>query len=388
MARWAFPIAVVLALLAAPSVAAGAPSQAAPCATAAAHAAATHQRDCTIRGTISGRWNDTQNLTVTWHGDLVLTLQTADPYTGQSLTQITYAPAAGSTVDWQVSGTTGECSDSGSGTLNVSQLVGDLTLTKPQNGQWVYDLGIQPKPSGTMPYTEACPRVTNARDASIFDGMAVAYNSYLPGQAASNVLTDGQTFTGQIHTQTGNQDWAWSLKGEVFPQDISEHGIALIKHEEGLRLHAYEDQLHLCTIGYGHLILPEGRCGHRASMHWTHAEADQALRHDLDTLMEPYVRKASIKLGMNQCEYDALTSFAYNVAHGKGGESASWRQLMVGLDPATQWQFTVMQRLPTFVYGRDAKTGKRVQLPDLVKRRSRELHMFMAQKCPCDGVAA
>jgi GH24 family phage-related lysozyme (muramidase) len=36
---------------------------------------------------------------------------------------------------------------------------------------------------------------------------------------------------------------------------------------------------------------------------------------------------------MNQCEYDALTSFAYNVAHGKTGESSSWKKLMSGVSP-------------------------------------------------------
>jgi len=121
-------------------------------------------------------------------------------------------------------------------------------------------------------------------------------------------------------------------------------------------------------------------------MRWTRQRADAALREDLDKRIEPYVRTASIRLGMNQCEYDALTSFAYNVAHGKGGESRSWKSLMAGVSP-TGWQQIIQERLPTFVYGFDAQKKKRVKLADLVKRRGRELHMFAAQKCPCNGVA-
>jgi GH24 family phage-related lysozyme (muramidase) len=117
----------------------------------------------------------------------------------------------------------------------------------------------------------------------------------------------------------------------------------------------------------------------------TSRQADAQLRADLDKLIEPYVRKASIRLGMNQCEYDALMSFAYNVAHGKGGESPSWKRLMAGVGP-TGWQQIVQERLPAFVYGFDAQRKKRVKLADLIKRRARELHMFTAQKCPCDGV--
>jgi hypothetical protein len=38
-------------------------------------------------------------------------------------------------------------------------------------------------------------------------------------------------------------------------------------------------------------------------------------------------------------------------------------------------------------HGTEAKTGKLVEVPDLVKRRGKELHMFSAPTCPCDGVA-
>jgi hypothetical protein len=59
---------------------------------------------------------------------------------------------------------------------------------------------------------------------------------------------------------------------------------------------------------------------------------------------------------------------------------------MAGANPSN-WESLVEKRLPTFVHGFDALKKKTVKLVDLVKRRARELHMFTAPRCPCDGVA-
>jgi lysozyme len=391
MERFLLAVVIVVALGGAlASDASAAQPSAAVCGLQHARIAAA-TRDCTIRGAVSGS-RTTGDMTITWDGTLVLAQQFVDPYTGFPPSKPTFLPAAGSTVAWKLSGTSGDCTVSGSGTVAVMD--GALTISVPKEGKWSYSLTVGPRhprnsAEHVMPYTIACPEGSGTLEASLEEGMVFGYNGYGPGQPPANQITDGMTFGGEIHTPPpGNHDWSWKLTGGVFPQDVSEHGIALIKREEGLRLHAYEDQLHLCTIGYGHLIIPEGRCGgRRASMHWTRKQADAALRDDLDKLMEPYVRKQSIRLGMNQCEYDALSSFAYNVAHGKGGESKSWKSLIAGLDPATNWQNKVQTRLPTYVYGKDAVTKKRVELPDLVKRRARELRVFSEQKCACDGVA-
>ncbi len=386
-------VAVGAALLIAPASAGAALRPlTASCAGRTAGIANVAPRDCTIRGTVDGHHIGlgTLGVTVTWRGTLVLEQMFIDRFTGFPPAQPTFVVSQGSTVDWTLSGTDGDCRVSGSGTLELANLTGNLTVTAPTNGNWKYSLDVGPRPPNSsgdrvMPYTAACPTGTFVQDASPSEGLLFGYNGTGPGQSPSNMITDGTTFAGDIHAPN-NAAWNWRLSGQVFPKDISEHGIAFIKAREGLRLRAYEDQLHLCTIGYGHLIVPEGRCGKRASMHWTQHRADAQLREDLDTLIEPYVRKASIRLGMNQCEYDALTSFAYNVAHGKGGESSSWKSLMARVSPMG-WQQVVQERLPTFVYGFDAQRKKRIKLADLVKRRARELHMFMTPKCPCEGVA-
>ena len=388
MKRLGCAVVIVVAAggIAAPSASAGVSAKA--CGVQHARAAAA-VRDCTIRGTVSGSWSGGGD-TVTWEGTLVLAQQFKTANSDFPPPQPTFLPAAGSTVDWKLTGGSGDCIDSGSGTVTAADMTGALTIDDPKDGKWSYSLTVGPRHPGTsgghvMPYTISCPSGAGTSEASLFEGMVFGYNGYSTGQAPANLVTDGATFAGDIHTPPGNQSWAWKLTGEAFPRKVSDNGIALIKQEEGLRLGAYEDQLHLCTIGYGHLILPEGRCGKRGSMHWTKHQAETALRHDLDKLMEPYVRKQSIRLGMNQCQYDALLSFAYNVAHGKGGESPSWKSLMAGLDPSI-WQGTVFSRLHGYVYGKDGATGKRVKLGDLVTRREKEATVLTEQKCRCDGV--
>lgn len=355
--------------------------------------AAVKARDCTISGDIQGRTAGTVQggLTLSWTGALVLAQRHAE-------TDPTFVPAAGSSITWTVSGGNGDCSFTGTGTTTTAQLTGDLVVGKPKSGKWQYSMTIGPKHSSTfgvhtMPYQQTCASSgTSTHDAAV-DGTVFAYNTYSTGQSPSNLVTNGLKLGGAIHTPPGNQDWTWNLTGEIFSQHVSERGIAVIKRLEGFGAKgrpgwAYEDSVHKCTIGYGHLLLPEGPCGERFKMRWTKAKADAVLRKDLDTMMEPPVRKASMRFGFNQCEYDALLTFAYNVAHGKGGESKSWKKLMAGLDPAGNWRQQIAIRLPKFVHAVDSKTHKVVKLPLLERRRAAELRIFTRHPCPCEGVTA
>lgn len=87
---------------------------------------------------------------------------------------------------------------------------------------------------------------------------------------------------------------------------ISDKGLDLIKSFEGCRLTAYKCPAGVWTIGWGHTgDVYEGQT-------ITQAQADQMLRED----MGAYERKVTKYEGIyhwNQNEFDALTSFAYNV---------------------------------------------------------------------------
>ena len=90
-------------------------------------------------------------------------------------------------------------------------------------------------------------------------------------------------------------------------------GLALIKKYEGLRLSAYLCPASVVTIGYGTTRYPNGKkvlLGEKLS---GEKEATQLL---LSTL-EPYESAVNKHLtNLNQCQFDALVSFAYNVGTG------------------------------------------------------------------------
>jgi GH24 family phage-related lysozyme (muramidase) len=89
---------------------------------------------------------------------------------------------------------------------------------------------------------------------------------------------------------------------------ISQTGINLIIQFEGCRLTAYQDSVKVWTIGYGHTA------GVTQGMHITQAEAEAFLRQDL-TKFEGYVNNnvyVPVTASLNQNQFDALVSFAYN----------------------------------------------------------------------------
>lgn len=84
----------------------------------------------------------------------------------------------------------------------------------------------------------------------------------------------------------------------------SKFGIALIKRFEGCRLEAYQCSAGIWTIGYGHTG------GVQRGDSITQIEADELLAKDL-LKFELGVCKL-VKAPLNQNQFDALVSFAYN----------------------------------------------------------------------------
>lgn len=91
---------------------------------------------------------------------------------------------------------------------------------------------------------------------------------------------------------------------------VSEHGLALIEGFEGFRADRYDDGTGVLTIGFGTTSadinpLPE---------HVTREEAEYLLKTELAEKYEPAINALGIPLNQNQ--YDALTSFVYNLGPG------------------------------------------------------------------------
>lgn len=91
--------------------------------------------------------------------------------------------------------------------------------------------------------------------------------------------------------------------------NCSRTGINLIKNFEGLRLVAYQCEADVWTIGYGHTA------GVYQGMTCTQAQAEQWLLEDV-AWAEDAVRHYDGQYHWNQNEFDALTSFAFNLGSG------------------------------------------------------------------------
>ena len=111
---------------------------------------------------------------------------------------------------------------------------------------------------------------------------------------------------------------------------IGQAGLALIKQYEGCRLAAYRCAAGVWTIGYGHTA------GVHSGMTITQAQADAYLQQDI-AKFEGYVNNPAyvpITANLNQNQFDALASFAFNLGAGnlrklcKGRTAAQIAQAM------------------------------------------------------------
>ena len=86
----------------------------------------------------------------------------------------------------------------------------------------------------------------------------------------------------------------------------SNTGLALTKKFEGLRLNAYQDQVGVWTIGYGHT----GPTIH-AGLTITQDQADHLLHRDIATAVVCVNR--AVTAAINQNQFDALVDFVFNL---------------------------------------------------------------------------
>jgi GH24 family phage-related lysozyme (muramidase) len=137
----------------------------------------------------------------------------------------------------------------------------------------------------------------------------------------------------------------------------SKAGIDLIKRFEGLRLVAYLDAVGVPTIGYGHTR--SVHMGQRVS----EAEADAMLKDDLTRFEHAVNDYVSVEI--NQHEFDALVSFAFNVGADALRRSTLLRLLNEGKRQGAAEQFL-----------RWDKAGGR-RLDGLKARRTEERDLFL-----------
>jgi len=141
---------------------------------------------------------------------------------------------------------------------------------------------------------------------------------------------------------------------------VSQTGLDLIKHFEGLSLKAYKCPAGVWTIGYGTTGVPEARLGVVISA----ARAEELLAIDVDKFSrQVWVLVSDVVI--NQRQMDALIAFAYNVGIGAFKTSTLLKKLL-------QKDYTGVSK--EFLRWTKAN-GK--ELPGLVKRRRAESLLFL-----------
>lgn len=119
----------------------------------------------------------------------------------------------------------------------------------------------------------------------------------------------------------------------------SELGIAFIANEEGWVPRVYDDKRGNLTVGYGHRV--------REHEHFpttlTHEEGLRLLARDVRTAED--VVNARVRVPLNQNQFDALVSFAFNIGEGHFVE-----------DPDPVKNCSVLSRINAGDYGERVET--------------------------------
>lgn len=144
---------------------------------------------------------------------------------------------------------------------------------------------------------------------------------------------------------------------------ISDAGVKLIEGFEGLMLTAYLDSVSIPTIGFGHTS------GVKMGDSITREQAEQFLRQDLEAA-ENCVRNEVQRIRLTQHQFDALTSFVFNVGCMAFRNSTLLQKVRMG-----DWEGAAAQ------FGQWTRAGTEHPL-GLVKRRAAESDWFLTPDDP------
>jgi|688.fasta_scaffold19991_5 lysozyme len=147
-------------------------------------------------------------------------------------------------------------------------------------------------------------------------------------------------------------------------RSISKLGLDLIKKYEGLRLNAYLCPASVPTIGFGNTRYPNGKKVKMGDVLANESEATSLLLASITPFEEAINRHLT---NLNQCQFDALVSFCYNVGTGAFVKSTLLKKAKVNPnDPSILDEFLKWN-----------KGGGKV-LPGLITRRNDEAKLYFS----------
>jgi len=146
----------------------------------------------------------------------------------------------------------------------------------------------------------------------------------------------------------------------------SKNCIDLIKKFEGFRSEAYQDSVGIWTVGYGSTMWPDGK-NVQPGQRMTIQEAEAVMTWELTRKGKEILSGLPTTI-INQNQYDALVSFAYNLGVGALLKSTLFKKLKVNPnDPSIRTEFMRWVNAG----------GKR--LTGLVGRREAEANLYFKQ---------
>lgn len=159
-----------------------------------------------------------------------------------------------------------------------------------------------------------------------------------------------------------NFDAVKQMLGIPEAMSASDKCVDLICEFEGKRLAAYDDGVGVWTIGFGTTVYPDGIQVKNGDA-CTEAQAKAYMAHDLKKFEQAV--NSSVTIPLNQNQFDALVSLAYNIGTGAFNKSTLVKKLNAGDIRGAADQFDVWVNAG----------GKRMQ--GLVNRRAKEKEVFL-----------
>jgi lysozyme len=148
---------------------------------------------------------------------------------------------------------------------------------------------------------------------------------------------------------------------------MSPDGLRRIREDEAFVARVYDDGVGNQTIGYGHALQP----GESFSAGIAEPKARDLLADDVSRIVNPALDRVTVPLTQNQI--DALGSFIYNVGPGNFA-----RFVLPSLNAGDLERVTA--QMADFTRGTNQRTGERVALRGLQRRRADEIALFQARE--------